>query len=67
MTQSDDGQPGSQIYVLFRVSHIGIGDDPQVVCYADPHQMLRRGALRIVSNTVEVRVLDEEEMEHGWD
>ena len=48
-----------QVYVLLRVSGIG-GGAPVVHAYADPHNMLYHGLLRIESESVEVRVVIDE-------
>ncbi|KAH7102306.1 hypothetical protein BKA62DRAFT_699996 [Auriculariales sp. MPI-PUGE-AT-0066] len=46
----------SRIYVLFRVSNIGVGRSPDYTILANPHDLLSRGILRISSAKVDLRI-----------
>ncbi|KAH7102352.1 hypothetical protein BKA62DRAFT_769784 [Auriculariales sp. MPI-PUGE-AT-0066] len=53
--QSAEPTP-SRIYVLFRVSNIGVGRSPDYTILANPHDLLSRGILRISSAKVDLRI-----------
>ena len=46
-----------RVYMLFRVSAIGLGGQPVLKIYDDPHAFLSQGIMRIESSSVDVRII----------